>query len=332
MNSSSAPSVCITRNLPFSPERVFDAWLDPTFAAKWLFATPEGEMIRAETDPRVGGHFTFTERRGGEDVEHTGEYLEISRPSRLVFTFGVPKYSADVSQVTVEIQPRGEGCTVTLTQTVAPQWAAFKHRSQLGWITILEGLAACLGDPQAALNRQPGDASQPGEVRFIRLMPGPIERVWDYLTDPDKRSQWFAGGPMELREGATLQLLFRHGLLSPDENPPEKYREVHEPGVPMKGRITQCEPPHRLGFTWEGETAEQESAVVFELFPEGNEVRLILTHRCLGSEHERADVSSGWHIHTAFLHARLSGNTPPPLWAACEKLDAEYRKRLHLVS
>ena len=39
----------------------------------------------------------------------------------------------------------------------------------------------------------------PGEIRIMRTLPGPIERIWTYLTDPAKRAKWFAGGPMELR-------------------------------------------------------------------------------------------------------------------------------------
>src|SRR5690606_39019955 len=31
-------------------------------------------------------------------------------------------------------------------------------------------------------------------VRFRRVLPGPIERVWAYLTEADKRAKWFAGG------------------------------------------------------------------------------------------------------------------------------------------
>ena len=33
-------------------------------------------------------------------------------------------------------------------------------------------------------------------VRFERLLPGPIERVWAYLTESDKRSLWLASGAM----------------------------------------------------------------------------------------------------------------------------------------
>ena len=97
-------------------------------------------MIRAETDPRVGGQYTFTDRRDGEDVVHTGEYLEIDRPQRLVFTFAVPKYSSEITKVTIEIVPHDGGCELTLThEGVLPE---YEQRSQQGWSRILAGLAA----------------------------------------------------------------------------------------------------------------------------------------------------------------------------------------------
>jgi len=71
-------SLTVSRKFDAAPEAVFDAWLDPNRASRFLFATPDGQMIRAEIDARVGGKFCFVDRRPGMgDVEHVGEYLEI---------------------------------------------------------------------------------------------------------------------------------------------------------------------------------------------------------------------------------------------------------------
>jgi len=53
-------------------------------------------------------------------------------------------------------------------------------------------------------NNQSGQFTGPAEIRLVRTLPGPIERVWEYLTDSEKRSRWFAGGPMEQRVGEDL--------------------------------------------------------------------------------------------------------------------------------
>src|SRR6185503_710871 len=100
----------VTHRFGASAERVFDAFLDPAKAGRFMFATPTGQMVRVEIEPRVGGRFTFVDRRDGEDVEHSGEYLEMHRPRRLVFSICVPKYSKNVDRVTIEITPLASGC------------------------------------------------------------------------------------------------------------------------------------------------------------------------------------------------------------------------------
>jgi uncharacterized protein YndB with AHSA1/START domain len=139
----------ITHRYPQSAERVFDAWLDPKLAARFLFATPTGQMILCEIDARVGGRFDLTERRPDMgDVKHVGEYLEIDRPRRLVFTFGVPQFNPDMTRVEVEVRPVGEGCELTLTQRDVPaEWA---ERSQEGWTKIIASLAGALEGRKAA--------------------------------------------------------------------------------------------------------------------------------------------------------------------------------------
>jgi uncharacterized protein YndB with AHSA1/START domain len=134
--------VRVTREFDASPERVFDAWLNVEMARKFFFATPSGEMVRAEIDPRVGGSFNFTDRRDGEDAVHIGEYFEIDRPRRLVFKFSVDGSNFD--RVTIDIRPRGGGCELTLAHEMQPKWEEYAERAQGGWSMILDGLARSL--------------------------------------------------------------------------------------------------------------------------------------------------------------------------------------------
>ena len=132
-----------------SPEQVFDAFLDPKIVPRFLFATPKGEMVVCEIDPRVGGRFTLTERRpdmGG--VAHVGEYLEIDRPRRLVFSFGVPQFDPGMTTVTIAIVPLAGGCDLTLThEGVPPEWA---EDSRDGWAKILAGVEPAMEGRRAA--------------------------------------------------------------------------------------------------------------------------------------------------------------------------------------
>jgi uncharacterized protein YndB with AHSA1/START domain len=133
----------VTRLVAASPERAFDAWLDPKVARRFLFATPTGEMVKADVDARVGGRFTFVDRRPDMgDVEHVGHYEVIDRPRRLVFTFAVPQFDPGQTRVAVDFAEAPGGCQVTLTHTdVLPEWEA---QTVQGWSMILESLERAL--------------------------------------------------------------------------------------------------------------------------------------------------------------------------------------------
>lgn len=146
--SQSDLQLSVTRQFTASAERVFDAFLNPAKAGRFMFATATGTMVRVEIDARVGGAYAFVDRRDGEDVEHVGRYLEIDRPRRLVFTLQVAKYSNDVSTVTIEITPRGFGCELRLTQTVDARFADMLARIQEGWGSILDHAATVIEESE----------------------------------------------------------------------------------------------------------------------------------------------------------------------------------------
>ncbi len=130
----------VSRHFDAPAERVFDAWLDPATAGRWLFATPSGQMQRVEIDARAGGRYVIVERRTEGDAEHHGRYLEIDRPRRLVFTLAA-NASSEGDVVPVEIESEGAGCTLTLTHLLAAEWAEYADRTGSGWTGVLAALA-----------------------------------------------------------------------------------------------------------------------------------------------------------------------------------------------
>ena len=163
-------------------------------------------------------------------------------------------------------------------------------------------------------------------IRFQRMLPGPIERVWAFLTESDKRSRWLAAGPMDLRVGGDVELSFNNAALSnhPDAVP-EKYRD--KGCATIEGRIIACEPPRLLSFSW-GHRSGEGSEVTFELSPRGEEVLLVLTHRRLDDRGARLGVATGWHTHLGVLIDRLNDREPQPFWGSFQKLEIAYEDRL----
>lgn len=130
-------SVTVKHRFAASAERVYDAWLDPGKARRFLFTTATGEIVRCDVDARVGGQYAVVDRRHGEDVLHEGTYLELDRPRRIVFTLRVPKYSSDEDRVTIDIEPLAQGCVLTLMTQTADEWVDDTRR---GWAMILDVL------------------------------------------------------------------------------------------------------------------------------------------------------------------------------------------------
>jgi uncharacterized protein YndB with AHSA1/START domain len=108
------------------------------------------------------------------------------------------------------------------------------------------------------------EAEEQVVLRLERHLKHPIERVWDALTDPERRGEWLAPGTVELQPGGSAELRF------PTAPTPAK-------GTVLSGSVRAVDPPRLLEYTWTTETGHEEP-VRWELYPEANGTRLVLTH------------------------------------------------------
>lgn len=138
-------TVSVSRRIQAPAEEVYDAWLDPEQAGRWLFRTEGGQLERCEIDPRVGGRFRIDERRDGALAEHHGEFVVLERPYRLAFDFWT-NFSEERTRVTIAIARTGDGNGSLLTLTHDGVWPDWTDKTRLGWARILDQLTCRLTD------------------------------------------------------------------------------------------------------------------------------------------------------------------------------------------
>jgi uncharacterized protein YndB with AHSA1/START domain len=144
--SALPPTVRVSQTFRALPERVFDAWLDPKMIGRFMFGPQlrDEEIVSLNVDARAGGRFCFVVKRQGQRIDHVGKYLELDRPRRLVFTWGIVEHGGDNSRVVIDIEREATGAELTLTHELTPEWADFADRTREAWSKMLNALAEVL--------------------------------------------------------------------------------------------------------------------------------------------------------------------------------------------
>lgn len=164
-----------------------------------------------------------------------------------------------------------------------------------------------------------GVLTEPATLTIVRVLPGPIERVWSYIIDGALRRQWLAAGAMEEKVGAPVTLTWRNDeLTDPPGERPEGMGAEHS----MTCEVIEIDPPRKLVISW-GSTG----GVTFTLSEKGDEVLLTLVHKRVEDPAVLLNVSAGWHAHVDVLEAKLRGTATKPHWDNWAQLRTTYAER-----
>jgi uncharacterized protein YndB with AHSA1/START domain len=154
------------------------------------------------------------------------------------------------------------------------------------------------------------ERTAPDTLRLERTLDAPPETVWRYLTEAELRSQWFMGGS-DAKPDSEFELLNDHDNLSDDDVPyPESYAPYK--GKTWNEKVVRFEPPRLLETTFQG---GKNGTVTYELLPDGERTRLVLTHSGITSGTGAQDFGSGWNSHLTVLQERLAGRGVRDFWA-----------------
>ena len=129
-----------------SPETVWEFLVDPEKLARWK------GLPAAAFDPRPGGSYRIEVVPG---AVATGEFVELDRPNRLVYTWGWESGDSGpaavppgASTIEIELEPDGAGTLLRFTHRDLPT-SESADRHGAGWDHYLPRLAAAAsgGEP-----------------------------------------------------------------------------------------------------------------------------------------------------------------------------------------
>jgi len=146
---STPNSVRVSQTICASADSLFDAWTDPQKLMHWWRQAAEGwAFAAASIDLRVGGRYRLAMTApDGKLHAAVGEYRQIERPIRLIFTWdwGEPASSVGDTLVSVEFKDAGGNRTEVVVTHERFADPARRGRHKQGWtelLTLLERAVA----------------------------------------------------------------------------------------------------------------------------------------------------------------------------------------------
>jgi uncharacterized protein YndB with AHSA1/START domain len=121
MERTSDKEIVITRTFRAPAHIVFDAWTKPELVRRWWAPKSRGvTLVQCDADVRPGGAYRYVLARGkAERFAFFGKYLEIARPTRLVYTQSFEPIPDGEAVVTVSFEER-DGSTMLVAHELYP--------------------------------------------------------------------------------------------------------------------------------------------------------------------------------------------------------------------
>jgi len=151
------------------------------------------------------------------------------------------------------------------------------------------------------MNDEMGKILNSHTVRLERVFPGPIERVFDYLSKPELLATWLMPAMVEPQVGGRIRFRSEpipENVIGPTDSQPSE--------CSIRGVITHYDPPRIISYSWNESNYGVATEVRFELEQKGNDVHLVVTHSRLPGNFMAA-VAAGWHTHLETLLALVTG-------------------------
>lgn len=111
-------SLEVRRTIEAPPARIFDAWTTPELLTRWFAPSADFTTVVHQSDVRVGGQYRI-EMRHKDGASHVavGTYRELTRPTRLSFSWRWEGTPMAETVVTIDLMPAGSGTELILTHS-----------------------------------------------------------------------------------------------------------------------------------------------------------------------------------------------------------------------
>jgi uncharacterized protein YndB with AHSA1/START domain len=247
--------IVISREFDAPREMVWDAFTDPKQVVQWWGPNGFSTTIH-EMDVRPGGRWRHTMHGpDGTNYPNASVFKEVVKPERIVYSHGGGKEDGPgVSfEATWTFEAVGEKTRLTGRSVFA---TAAMRELVVKEYGAIEGGKQTLGRLDQYLDAAP--------VVVERTYGASINAVWKAITEFDQMRQWYmpALRAFEPKVGFETEFSVEH--------------EGNK--FPHIWKVTEVVPGKKIAYTWKFPGNPGESLATFELFPEGENTRLRLTH------------------------------------------------------